>query len=716
MQATGPSTNEATPAPPAGAGLQLDPLGSLRKHPVLALVVATLIGALGLPLAYIKGAPLYSSTATIYVSPRFLANLQDDNKETELQSNSQYREYVQQQVRTVNRFDIVERALKSLGSKSALFVTKGETWRHAVERLQVGLEITPVPDTYQVTVTLQGKEKEGLADIVNAVVRSYLESAKTEEFFASDKRIDTLKADKEKVEQEVADKQEKRTEIAQELGVTMFSESFLNPYDKLLVDAKSSVAEARRNRIQAEASLASVDQATRPGAALALSALAQEIASKDTALTSIQANLNQRRAALMSTTSGMQPEHPGRKAAERELADLQNESEKIHSRLLKEYSSMLLEERKADAYKSAEIEKKLTALVHEQESQAAWFTTRYQEGLALGLDIDRARKRLNTIDDRIEFLSMEVKAPGFSRLFSAARVPENPVKGGRKVLYLGALFASLLLGLIAPIAVDFLDPRLRLPAEVEKLLGFALMGWLLRKKEAGPDFAREQIFRLASRIIQDHQTHGSRIFAFTSVKAQGGTTTVVTETALALTRLGAPALAVEANAYRADARYRRAGARGLSVILRGSSSPSQPLSDAIVPGGDDFPDCIPVGDVENEQNLPDVLGLIQLLRDTEGIYQIVLLDLPPLLVSVDAEILARNSDVTVLVVEAEAVTKPELLKAARALERLRPKAAAAILNKVHIDAGGGMGRAALLEFETGMPPAPSKWSTPWLWK
>ena len=200
------------------------------------------------------------------------------------------------------------------------------------------------------------------------------------------------------------------------------------------------------------------------------------------------------------------------------------------------------------------------------------------------------------------------------------------------------------------------------------------------------------------------------------MKARGGTTTIVTETALALTRLGAPALAVEANAYRADARYRRQGARGLSVVLRGGAKASDPLQDLVISGEDDFPDFIPVGDVENEQNLPDVLRLIDLLKETEGIYQIVLLDLPPLLVSVDAEILARNADVTVLVVEAEAVSKPELQKAAKALERLRPKAAAAVMNQVQIDAGGGMGRAALHEFETGVPPTPPKWSTPWLWR
>jgi Mrp family chromosome partitioning ATPase len=196
------------------------------------------------------------------------------------------------------------------------------------------------------------------------------------------------------------------------------------------------------------------------------------------------------------------------------------------------------------------------------------------------------------------------------------------------------------------------------------------------------------------------------------VKAGAGTTTIVTDTALALTRLGAPALAVEANAYRADARYRDPNSRGLAVVLRGAHL----IETAVVPGDQDFPDFIPVGDIDNQRNLPDVLNLISLLKDSAKVYDFVLLDLPPLMVSADAEILARSADVTVLVVEAEATTKGELRQAAKALERLRPKAAAAIMNKVSAKAGGDFGTRALHEFRTGTPPASPKWATPWLWR
>jgi hypothetical protein len=91
-----------------------------------------------------------------------------------LESNSQYREFVQQQVKTINRFDIVFAALQKLGDKRFLWQNRKEPDRIAAERLQGTLEIKPVPDTYQITVGLEGKKSEGLAEVVNAVVESYL--------------------------------------------------------------------------------------------------------------------------------------------------------------------------------------------------------------------------------------------------------------------------------------------------------------------------------------------------------------------------------------------------------------------------------------------------------------------------------------------------------------------------------------------------------------
>jgi Mrp family chromosome partitioning ATPase len=696
--------------PPRPAPSSIDLGASLRLHYKLSIVVALLILITGLPLAWTLGRPKYTTTAVIFVSPRFLANL-EGGKEQDLQSNNQYREYVQQNVRTINRFDILMDALKRTGGQRSFRVRPKESLEHAAERLQGDLSVEAVPDTYQIAVSLEDTQKEGLAELVNAITDVYLERVKTEEFFASDDRIKTLTQDRGRLQQEIEEKQARRVAIAQELGIAGFGDNLGNPFDRQLEVTKEALSQARSARIQADAALAAVDGKQRPEGADALRAYAADLASKDPTLTSLLSHLSLRRAQVLASTIGLGPDHPGRRAAERDLADIDRQRQEAQDKLIQSFTDMLAEQRRAEAYKSTRVEQRLSAELARQTSQASWFAKNFQEGMQLGLEIERSRKRLDTIQERIDFLSLEKNAPGFVRLFTAARVPGQPSKGGRKKYGGMCLVLALLAAIALPLAVDLADPRVHSPRQVEATLGFGPISWLMEKRDAGTDFSREQTLRLANRLSQERQNNGSRIFAFTSVKAKGGTSTIVTETAQALARLGMPSLAVEANAYRADPRYRKPGARGLAVLLTGH----HPLEEVIVPGDDDMPARIPVGEIGTERNLPDIQRLVEILRDAAAAYEVVLIDLPPILVSVDAEYIARAADVAVLVIEAESVTRAELRRAALSLERLRVSAVSAVLNRVRGAAAGGFARTALREFQTGSTPTGSKWLRPWLW-
>lgn len=94
------------------AGRGIKPWVSLRAHPRLAAAVLLLVLLLGIPFAWFKDTPQYVATATLYVSPRFIKNLKDD-QELDFQSNSQYRQYVEQQVNSLRRHDVLASALKN---------------------------------------------------------------------------------------------------------------------------------------------------------------------------------------------------------------------------------------------------------------------------------------------------------------------------------------------------------------------------------------------------------------------------------------------------------------------------------------------------------------------------------------------------------------------------------------------------------------------------
>jgi polysaccharide biosynthesis transport protein len=689
----------------------ISPLVSIRNHRRLAVRAALIVLFLGAPAVWFFGRPQYVASASVYVSPVFQANLQA-NREVEQKSNYEYREYVLQNVRTIDRFDILTDALRNLGHRVGLWTRPGETELHAAERLQRALKIEAVPDTYQITVSLEGKHPNGLAEIVNSVVNTYLSRAKSEEFYASDERVKNLIADRERLQKEVELKRARRVAISQELGIGTFSENYVNPYDQLLVDAKEALQEANTTDISAQAHLNALDGKQRNGGADALQAAALELASKDLSLTSLLADQNLRRTQLLTSINGLSSDHPGRRAAERELASLDKARQDAYQRLVGSYSTMLLQQRKAEAYRTAQVKRKLEGEVAQQASRASWFSSNYQEGIQVGNDLDSLRKRVDALQERIDSIALERRAPGFVRMFSSARTPDQPAKDRGLKLLLLLIAASLAIAMMAPVLADALDPRVHSPRDVESMLGFAPLAWMLESQDDGQDFAREQTFRLANRMSQEQQTHGSSVFAFTSVKAKGGVSTLARETARALTRLGVPTLVVEANAYRADPRYRSPDSRGLNIVLQNL----QPLESAIVPGDAQMPDYVPVGDLQSEQSLPDLHNLRDVLRQATESYNIVLVDIPPLLVSADAEFIARGCDVVMLVVEAERTTKAELQRAAKSLERLQVRAVSAFLNRVDPNAANGFGLRAFNEFKTGVTETEPVWLSPWLWR
>lgn len=166
VEAGNPQVTGHSPASPGDGEPQklpsrgINPLRSVSAHRFLAAAVAAfIICIVGPPLVYVKGRHYFQTEASLYVSPRFAKNLEQD-QELVLESNSQYREFVQQQVKTINRFDIVFAALQKLGDKRFLWQNRDEPDRVAAERLQGQLDIKPVPDTYQITIGLEEKSRK----------------------------------------------------------------------------------------------------------------------------------------------------------------------------------------------------------------------------------------------------------------------------------------------------------------------------------------------------------------------------------------------------------------------------------------------------------------------------------------------------------------------------------------------------------------------------
>jgi Mrp family chromosome partitioning ATPase len=686
-------------APPPSSGA-FQPLNSIWNHKLLVVLVALVVASGGTYVAWVKGTAVYSTTAVIYVAPRF-ANILEDSKELEFQSFTQFQQYMKQQARTVNRYDILLDALLRLGDRRfELWQKPDESDRRAAERLQQHLQVRDVRDSFLITVSLESENPNGLEEIVNSVVKVYLEAVKKEEIYAGEERIDILVERRQERIDRIAELTKRRGELAETLGVTTFVEGSLNPYDTLLIGSTSALLDAERARVAAEAELATYDK--RLGgevAQRALEAAASDLAAKDPGLNSLKANLYKRRSEVLEQTTGLTEQHPVRRIAERELADLESEVRSASGQLVAEKASMLLEERVARVREASQVEEALRNKLREQQEQASWFSTNYNEALDVSNEIARERKALDTIDDRLDFLELEANAPGFIRVSTWALPPVLPISGGRTKL--AVVFAALggILGLISAIAVDMFDRRIQTGRQVQAILGFPPLASFL---EPSPDPAHvalyaDQLRRLAMAVKREHESHGVRRLLVTAARDGSGSTTVLLDLARALGRLGLRILVVEANLMVSDARYRASPPRpGLLEVLAGELDPTL----AILPADDQLPDRIGtgVGVAAADSHMQDCSHLPRVLDRLSDDYDLMLIDAAPIRISADTEYLAGLSDVVWLVVRARVAQIGEVKGSAARLEKAAPAAVGLIMTGLKVFFGGGYYGKMLKEY------------------
>jgi succinoglycan biosynthesis transport protein ExoP len=660
-------------------GRSLNPIASLKSHKVLALGIALIFLGVGFPIAWLKGGHTYQATAVIHVSPRFMKNLEED-KELEFQSNSQYRQFVQHQVYTIGRYDIVLEALESLGDRRNLWQRPGESSRYATERLQGALKIRPIPESYLITIRLEGTEPEGLEELVNAISETYLEKAKKEEFFGNDDRIAQLQQEREALEEQINQKGQERNELTREFGTTNFNEGLINPYDVLLLNSREALASAQRHRIEAEAELDAVDSNKRKEGSAALTATAQEFVDKDPGLTSLKASFNKRQSELLTKLNALSIDHPGRNIIKKEFASLERAVQLRTTRLVKSNRQRYLAKRKVEVYRAKQIEEELLTQVSELHSQASSYAAIYQEGLKLKRELQHLHERLEAVQSRMSFLLLEVDAPGFLRLVTAALPPEVPFKGGRKKYALLVLIAACGIAFLVPTAVDFLDPRVKGLRELEGVLGFLPVGWLpdMTEKE-GRIMAPDRLQRLALTLENERCSRGTRIAVFSSVSPGGGTSTVVLDLVHELEKMGTKAIAVEANIQKADSRYIKKGnAYGLLNVGRENVN----LQDAILPPSNGLPTRMPIGSLPDGSRLADGGKVEPTLQALKEHFDLILIDGPSLTHSSDGEYVCALADGVFLIVEHGTVPAEKIREAARVLERISPLVVGAVLNRL----------------------------------
>lgn len=269
-----------------------------------------------------------------------------------------------------------------------------------------------------------------------------------------------------------------------------------------------------------------------------------------------------------------------------------------------------------------------------------------------------------------------------------AIAPLNPISPNTGLNLALGLFVGIAAGLGLAVIREALDTRIRGERDVSAITNAPIIGGIGFDRSAvqrplivqdDPRSVRAEAFRTLRTNLQFLDVEsGPRSFVITSSVPSEGKTTTAVNLAIALADSGAQVVIIDADLRRPKiADYMGIeGAIGLTDVLISRVA----LADALQPWGRGNLVVLPAGTVPpNPSELLGSRAMSGLLRTLESEFDVVILDLPPLLPVTDAALVSKLTRGAIMVVAAGRTQKGELSGAIAALSNVGAPVAGVIL-------------------------------------
>ena len=288
-------------------------------------------------------------------------------------------------------------------------------------------------------------------------------------------------------------------------------------------------------------------------------------------------------------------------------------------------------------------------------------------------------------------LSGELKSNNV-RIVDMAAVPRAPIRPRKLVNVLVALVGGGFIALALVIGLERFNPRMTGPEHISEMLGLPLLGIAPKIdafKRAHPLASKMPLpFNEALRAVRTRillsPTADVTTLAVTSTNAGEGKTVISSGLAISMAMSGRKVLLIDADMHRPQIHrvFDLAVSPGLANILSGETKPSAALLKSEVNGL--F--ILPAGaGVLSPSDLLDSERLITLIDGFRKVFDIVVLDCPPVMALADASIMANAASSVLFVVGAGSSTREAARTALERLISVQARVIGAVLNKAKSD-------------------------------
>lgn len=650
--------------------LKREVLRAFRMHRILALAVGVTLFALVFTFG-LQRAPYYETNSLIYVQPAKAKVITDASGGT--YDSMRYDTYIQQQLQTIVRSDILSDALKSL--KPDTWTRPGESEQSAITRLQHDLKVERDAGSYQLSITLDGGNPTVIANIVNAVTNSYIRKERLDELAQTQQQLEVLLKEQARLQTELASARQQQAALSSSLGVADTSGENGNPYDTQLGELRTQLASARAAHAVAEAQLSSLVN-HGPDSSGALKAAADDLIASDSGLSSLKQSIATRRSKLVSEMAGLTPKNPLYKQDEDELQRLDQSLENMTNQLRDKAVRQLQEKLKLESNRTADVVSRLQGQLAQQTSIATGNTPKLQQAADLAAQITRLQAQLTEVDSAVNSIQLENQSSGLVHLLLPAEVPLKPKASKKIFILIGAFPFAFLAALATAFLKQKMDPRIYIGEDIEKTLGFPPMAVLPDPQEVDGKVLDEFMLRFVAGLDQAHSTSGARTYVFTAASANMNITDLVSKVAARMDKLGYRTMILKASSALQNL-----------TLAQGSADkkPDVAWDRALLDDPDEAGETRLAKPGERRLMRPRRESFVaENLEKLKQNIDLLFIEALPMRTSTEAEFAARLADITVLIAESAQTTRDDLTGSLAVMQRLSVPGVATVLNDIQL--------------------------------
>lgn len=517
-----------------------------------------------------------------------------------------------------------------------------------------GLSVTPAPRSRVITISYASTDPHFARDAANAQATVYIldqvsqkgDATKRVGVFLAD-RVNELRDRMIEKEREIADFQ-REVGLIDTGGITIYQQQFGELSQQLLeIKTKRTELEARAQQVQ---ELLNAGTGVETSAAVLENTLIGRLREQEAQVSRKLAELRTR----------LRPEHPTLQQGVNELNDLRaaitREVDKIGANLKNELQIVRLREQALEAEVA-----RLKSILDDQNDARGRLR-------ALETELQANKQLYETFLERMRQTDIleQSEQKANARIISVATVPGAPYFPNKRLMLAAAIAFSAVIGIALAFVADFLDSGFRSASQLEAQTGVASLGMVPtqdRRRNEGklpheialskPNSTYGEAIRsLRTALMLSSVDRPPRTVLFTSAIPGEGKTSTSLSLATTAAKSGQKVIIVDCDLRHSNLHVYLGvpNRQGLSDYLANQA----PLDDVIEIDPRSTVHYITAG--SRAPNPTDMLNsdeMKRLIHRLSEIYDLVVLDTPPLLAVSDALVLVREVDKTVFVVRWE---------------------------------------------------------------